>query len=287
VRGSNPRHPACKAELLNAKRLVLGIPPGRNLVGAIFNHGVRRGTGRYKLAENPVVGIEPRREAKPSALVYYTTDEIEAIAQALENGDHRDPDGLVRISDSERAARQAEGTQDAEAVRLAAYTGLRRGELIALQWRDIDFTAHKITITRAVSATAISTPKSGHYRDVPLSDQAATALKRLKQRAQYTNLNDLVLCNRYGRRLNGPALTRRYNRARETCELRPLRWHDLRHTFGSLLVAAGIDTVTVKAAMGHSRITTTERYLHRPATESAAAFTNAFKSSPASKQVAD
>jgi site-specific recombinase XerD len=56
-----------------------------------------------------------------------------------------------------------------------------------------------------------------------------------------------------------------------------LRWHDLRHTFGSLLVAAGIDTVTVKAAMGHSRITTTERYLHaRPATQSAAAFTGAF-----------
>jgi site-specific recombinase XerD len=53
---------------------------------------------------------------------------------------------------------------------------------------------------------------------------------------------------------------------------------DLRHTFGSLLVAAGIDTVTVKAAMGHSRITTTERYLHaRPATQQAAAFSAAFK----------
>lgn len=251
----------------------------RNLVGAIFNHGVRRCTGHYKLAENPVVGIEQRRETKPSALVYYTPAEIEKIARALENGVHRDPETGAHLGDEERAARQAEDAQDAEAVRLAAYTGLRRGELIVLQWGDIDFVAHKITVSRAVSATTVSTPKSGSYRDVPLSDQAAAALSRLKRRENYTSSNDLVLCNRYGRRLNAPALTRRYNRARNTSGLRPLRWHDLRHTFGSLLVAAGIDTVTVKAAMGHSRITTTERYLHaRPATQSAAAFTAAFAS---------
>ena len=164
-------------------------------------------------------------------------------------------------------------------MRLAAYTGLRRGELIALQWDDIDFAARKITVSRAVSASTLSTPKSGSYRDVPLSEQAAAALQRLRQREHFTTHEDLVLSNRYGRRLNAPALTRRYNRARHACGLRPLRWHDLRHTFGSLLVAAGIDTVTVKAAMGHSRITTTERYLHaRPATHSAAAFTAAFSS---------
>jgi integrase len=251
----------------------------RNLIGAIFNHGVRRGTGRHKLAENPVVGIEQRREAKPAALIYYTPEEIETIAQALTNGSHRDPQTNVRINDEERAARQAEDAQDAEAVRLAAYTGLRRGELIALQWNDIDFANHKITVSRAISANTISTPKSGSYRDVPLSAQAAAALSRLKQRDSYTGPGDLVLCNRYGRRLNAPALTRRYNRARIVSGLRPLRWHDLRHTFGSLLVAAGIDTVSVKAAMGHSRITTTERYLHaRPATQQAAAFTAAFAS---------
>lgn len=249
----------------------------RNLISAIFNHGYRRGTGRYKLAENPVVGIEQRRETKPGALVFYTPAEIETIARALESGAHREPGANAQIGEQERIARQAEDAQDAEAVRLAAYTGLRRGELIALQWGDIDFAAQKITVSRAVSATTLSTPKSGSYRDVPLSDQGAAALRRLIQREHFTTPDDLVLCNRYGRRLNAPALTRRFNRARDTCRLRPLRWHDLRHTFGSLLVAAGIDTVTVKAAMGHSRITTTERYLHaRPATQSAAAFTAAF-----------
>src|SRR5215216_5152054 len=58
--------------------------------------------------------------------------------------------------------------------------------------------------------------------------------------------------------------------------LRPLRFHDLRHTYGSLLVAGGVDLASVKAAMGHSRITTTERYLHaRSASELADRFTQA------------
>ena len=55
-----------------------------------------------------------------------------------------------------------------------------------------------------------------------------------------------------------------------------MRFHDLRHTYGSLLVAGGIDLASVKAAMGHSRLATTERYLHaRPATELADRFTQA------------
>jgi site-specific recombinase XerD len=59
-------------------------------------------------------------------------------------------------------------------------------------------------------------------------------------------------------------------------DLEPLRFHGLRHTYGSLLVAGGIDLASVKAAMGHSRISTTERYLHaRPASELAERFTQA------------
>jgi integrase len=54
-------------------------------------------------------------------------------------------------------------------------------------------------------------------------------------------------------------------------------WHDLRHTYGSLLAASGEELVTIKSAMGHANITTTEIYLHaRPATELAKRFTNAF-----------
>jgi integrase len=72
-------------------------------------------------------------------------------------------------------------------------------------------------------------------------------------------------------------LRRRFKRARDAAGLRPLRFHDLRHTYGSLLAAAGVDLVTIKSAMGHSALATTGRYLHaRPASEQAEVFTRAF-----------
>ncbi len=93
---------------------------------------------------------------------------------------------------------------------------------------------------------------------------------------EFTGPDDYVFANRLGRRLDPSALRRRFERARDAAGLEPLRFHDLRHTYGSLLVAGGIDLASVKAAMGHSRITTTERYLHaRPAGELADRFTRA------------
>ena len=90
-----------------------------------------------------------------------------------------------------------------------------------------------------------------------------------------------MFANRLGRRLDPSALRRRFERARDAAELEPLRFHALRHTYGSLLVAGGIDLASVKAAMGHSRISTTERYLHaRPASELADKFTHALAGSP-------
>jgi hypothetical protein len=90
----------------------------------------------------------------------------------------------------------------------------------------------------------------------------------------------LRVCSRLGRRLDGSALRRRVERARDAAGLRALRFHDLRHTYGSLLVAGGVDLASVKAAMGHSRITTTERYLHaRSAGELADRFTRALAGS--------
>jgi integrase len=110
-----------------------------------------------------------------------------------------------------------------------------------------------------------------------MADQAAAALDRLSQRQDFVS-PDYVFCNALGRPLDGSALRRRYKRARDAAGLRPLRWHDLRHTFGSLLVAGGVDLVSIKDTMGHSQLTTTSRYLHaRPTTERAAAFTAAFQ----------
>jgi integrase len=154
-----------------------------------------------------------------------------------------------------------------------------RRELLALRWHDVDFARCALTIARAMSARVEASTKSGRVRRVPLADQAAAALERMSQRDRYTAPDDLVFCNVYGRTLDDSALRRRYRRAQVAAGVRPLRFHDLRHTFGSLLAANGVDVVTIQKAMGHSAPATTSRYLHaRPASEQAQVFTAAFTS---------
>ena len=148
---------------------------------------------------------------------------------------------------------------------------------MALRWRDVDFAGSALTIARAMSARVESSTKSGRVRRVPLADQAGAALDHMSQRERYTTLDDLVCCNVYGRPLDESALRRRYRRAQAAAGVRPLRFHDLRHTFGSRLAAKGVDVVTIQKAMGHSSLSTTSRYLHaRPAAEQAQVFTAAF-----------
>ncbi len=244
----------------------------RAMVCAVFNYGMRSTT--YALSQNPATATDRRREPHRGVLVYYSPEDVEAVARALTDGVHRD-----RARDRTEDER-AEDHQDAEAVRVAAYAGIRLGELLALRWRDVDWTGSALTVSRAMSAGVEGATKSGHTRRVPLADQAAAALERLSHRDDFTGPDELVFCSVIGRTIDGSALRRRYKRARDRAGLRPLRWHDLRHTFGSLLVAAGLDVVTVKDALGHADIQTTERYLHaKPATETAARFTAAFNAS--------
>jgi integrase len=241
----------------------------REVVCAAFNFGMK--SSRFRLPQNPATDADRRRPPQAGVLRFYTPEEIEAVARALEAGLHR-PE-ISACTEPERD----DDRRDAEAVRVAAYAGLRLGELLALRWRDVDWNGSALTISRALSAGIEGDTKSGHVRRVPMADQAAAALDRLSRRQDFTAPDELVFCNALGRPLDGSALRRRYKRARDAAGLRPLRWHDLRHTFGSLLVAGGVDLVSVKDAMGHSQLTTTSRYLHaRPATERAAAFTAAF-----------
>ena len=246
----------------------------RSVIAAVFSYGCRQST--FALPGNPAVDADKRQEPYPGALVFYTPEEVEAIARAFEAGLHR----AVHPGGPGKQHEAAEDHQDAELVRLAAYAGLRQGELLALRWRDVAFTASAITVARAMSAGVESSTKSGRIRRVPLAEQAAAALDRLSRREHFTGPDDLVFCNALGRPLDDSALRKRYKRAQATAGVRPLRFHDLRHTFGSLLAASGVDVVTIKAAMGHSALATTSIYLHaRPASEQAHMFTHAFRSS--------
>jgi integrase len=239
----------------------------RAVIVAVLNYGAKEDT--FGLQTNPAAQADKRREPDRAPLLFYSPEEIEALARALADGRHRE------LKPHERG--RVEDAQDAELVRVAAYAGLRLGELLALRWRDVDFAGHALTISRAMSDGVESSTKSGRVRRVPLPDQAAAALDRLSRRADFTARDEIVFCNALGRPLDGSALRRRFKRARDAAGLRPLRFHDLRHTYGSLLAAAGVDLVTIQAVMGHSTLATTGRYLHaKPATEQAEIFTAAF-----------
>jgi integrase len=241
----------------------------RALVSAIFNYGIKHSA--FSLPRNPAALTDRRKEAGPGTLVFYAPEEVEALASALADGRHRE--GTAKNS-----VEVAEDAQDAELIRVAAYSGLRLGELLALRWSDVDFAGHAITVARAMSLGVESSPKSGRVRRIPLPDQAAVALDRLSRREHFTTPGDRVFCNVLGRALDGSAVRKRFKRARDAAGLRPLRFHDLRHTYGSLLAAGGVDLVAIQAAMGHSALVTTSRYLHaRPASEQAAVFTRAFE----------
>ncbi len=255
------------------------VNKARQLICAIFNYGMR--PSMYGLLTNPAQHADRRHEPDAAPLAFYSPEQIEALACSLADGAHRDP-SRPALSPGEIAARAHEDAQDAELIRVAAYAGLRRGELVALRWRDVDFVGRKIIVRRALSGeTELRSTKSRRAREVPLPDQAAAALERLNRRDEFTGPDDYVFANRFGRRLDPSALRRRFERARDAAGLEPLRFHDLRHTYGSLLVAGGIDLPSVKAAMGHSQLSTTERYLHaRPAGELAERFTRALGGMP-------
>ena len=193
-------------------------------------------------------------------LDFYEPEEIEALARAAASGKHRPPATGV-LSPDEREWREWEDRQDAELYRVAAYTGLRMGELIALRWEDVDLDARRMIVHRAVSAGVEGPTKSWQARAVALADPAAMALARLASRGDYTARQDYVFCSRLGRRMDDSALRRRFGRAREAAGLRSLTFHSLRHAAGSL-VAREASAHFVQAFLGHSRLSTTERYLH-------------------------
>jgi integrase len=229
----------------------------REVVLAVYSYACRPNT--FALASNPAQATDKRRLPQRGALDTYSVAEVERLAGALADGLHRDP-SRPAASEEERVSRRAEDAQDAELVRVAAYCGLRQGELRALRWSDVGDGV--LTVSRALSAGVESGTKGGRIRHVPLVPQASDALDRLRWRGDFTAPDELVFCNWLGRALDESALTRRFKRARDAAGLRTLRFHDLRHTYGSLLAQAGVPAVEIAAAMGHADLQTTGRYLH-------------------------
>ncbi len=233
----------------------------RQVISAIFGYAMRDDAHGFTV--NPAAGTSKRREPPPGVLDYYEPEEVEALSRAAEVGAHRRVTRL-RLDDSEAQARATEDHQDAELFRIAAYTGLRLGELLALRWEDVDLDERRLVVHRAFSGRFEGPTKTWEARFLPLADGAAQAFARLEGRDDFTSPDDYVFCSRLGRPLDGSALRRRFTAAAGAVGLRVLRFHALRHGAGSL-VARQADPRWVQGFLGHSKLATTERYLHAKA----------------------
>jgi integrase len=173
-------------------------------------------------------------------------------------------------------ARAAATEQESTLYLMAAFTGLRQGELLALQWRDVDFANQRVLVRRSYSQVSREEKdaKGHNVGSVPLMDELVGPLDALSNRS--TDSDDLVFCEPTGARLNSWTLRRRYYAALERAGLPRIRFHDLRHVFGSTAVKV-FPLSDVQAMLRHAHITTTMRYIHhRPGADDAAKLSRAF-----------
>ncbi len=115
----------------------------RQVILAMFNSGMREDA--LGLTHNPARATTKRREPPAAVLDFYEPDEVEWLAWAATRGLHRHVTHRV-IEPPEAAARAADDAQDAERYRIAAYTGLRLGELLALRWEDVHLNHRRLVV---------------------------------------------------------------------------------------------------------------------------------------------
>lgn len=143
-------------------------------------------------------------------------------------------------------------------LRLALETGLRVGELCALQWADVE--AGRLCVMRSVDRGKLDLPKGGRTRVVPLTERAKALLERWPRRAG----SPWMFPQRDGGFIRNP----QHTAAEAIGELskrvlgRRIGWHTLRHTFASHLVMRGVSLRVVQGFLGHQSIDMTERYAH-------------------------
>jgi integrase len=220
----------------------------------VLMHGVfQRARNVWGLPANPVAEVEKPPLEHSGDIQVYSPEEVWAPVRA------------------------AASEQDAAIYLTAAFTGLRRGELLALRRRDVDFAGSVIRVRTSYSGGALTTPKSGKIRSVPMAPVVAEALAKLGTRERWVVEDDLVFPGAVGSFLDARALVRRYDTALRHAGLRRLRFHDLRHTSGTRMIAKA-DIRRVQVWMGHADIQTTMKYLHySPREEDARLVAEAFQ----------
>ncbi len=237
----------------------------RNHLGtlsALFNYA--KAPRRRWATWNPCEGIELPAVPQNDDFRYLELDQLDALIANVQTGPYEALDRVL--------------------YRTAAMTGLRSGELIALRWRDVDWAASAIRVRSNYVCGEFGTPKSKRSsRSVPMADQVAGELERYYQSSGEPAESELVFPSpKSGGPLDKSSALRRMRHALRAAGLDERhRFHDLRHTFGTAMAAAGVPMRTLQEWMGHRDIQTTQRYAdYAPRTRDAELVAAAFARSP-------
>lgn len=149
-------------------------------------------------------------------------------------------------------------------------TGLRQGELLALDWKHINLEDNTLKVERSVKEvyvydnenakhieTIFQTPKTlNSFRTVPIPSTMINILSKIK------NKKGLLFSDANGNPLKGKNISAKWTKILKECNIPHKKFHSIRHTYASMLLSKGVDIETVAELMGHSAISITQIYLH-------------------------
>lgn len=193
-------------------------------------------------------------------------DDVEKFQQEHREMDYLNPNEINQLlNSSEEPYRTLFMT--------AVLTGMRRAEILALQWGDIDWNSNSIYVRRSLYWVNKPTdevkwkfvaPKSKLSKRVITMSPALKKALEIHKIMSPINAHDLVFVNRAGNPMSPDNMVKRYfHAALRLAGLRKIRFHDLRHSFCSLLIAQGENIKFIQSQLGHSSIQTTlDRYGH-------------------------
>ncbi len=170
----------------------------------------------------------------------------------------------------------AQGKYYYAVIYTAVSSGLRQAELLALRWRDVDIASRSISVNRTLykrrGVTAFMEPKTRHSRRrVAMTPKLAEFMadyKLERQRANYqigkaVELDDLVFCHADGRPYDSSVVSHKFAAIAREARLKHTRFHDLRHTFASLMLQRGAKPKVISECLGHASVAfTMDVYSH-------------------------
>ncbi|MFK1070859.1 tyrosine-type recombinase/integrase [Pseudomonas aeruginosa] len=221
------------------------------------------------LTEHPMTRLKQLKTDRKGRIRYLLPDEEARLRQALD--DRQETIRAERDSANKwREERHKAHLPDLKGIAfpdhlkplvlLSLNTGMRRGEVFNLTWADIDLKNKLITVEG-------DTSKSGQTRHIPMNKETVATIEGWKK--QHPRNSGYVFPGKDGNRLDN--VKKSWDGLLKLARIEGFRWHDLRHTFASKLVMAGVPLNTVRDLLGHSDLAMTLRYAHLAPDSKAAA----------------